>query len=142
MLTTTGEPSGSTVELNWLPPLHRNGVIHYEIEYEPAMKPGGPVNAVTISSSSPYFTLTLPSEFQSYNVRVAAVNTKGRAKSTDLLVMFSGTERGICNVLHAVDYNMFHFMIDCCLLNACILYLWGLYPRSYSSDWCVRCCNE
>ena len=75
MLTTTGVPTGSTVELNWLPPLHPNGAIHYEIEYEPAMTPGGPVNAG--NSSSPYFTLTLPNEFLTYNVRVAAVNTQG-----------------------------------------------------------------
>ena len=79
MLTMAGEPTGSTVELNWLPPLHPNGAIHYEIEYEPAMTPGNPVNAG--SSSSPYFTLTLPNEFLTYNVRVAAVNTQGRVKS-------------------------------------------------------------
>ena len=31
---TLGEPTGSsTVELNWLPPLHPNGAIHYEIVY-------------------------------------------------------------------------------------------------------------
>ena len=84
MLTMTGEPTGSTVELNWLPPLHPNGVIHYEIEYEPAMTPGDPVNAG--SSSSPYFTLTLPNEFLTYNVTVAAVNTQGRVKSGVLAV--------------------------------------------------------
>ena len=84
MLTMTGEPIGSTVELNWLPPLHPNGAIHYEIEYVPAMIPGDPVNAR--SSSSPYFTLTLPNEFLTYNVRVAAVSTQGRAQSNVLSV--------------------------------------------------------
>ena len=84
MLTMTGEPTGSTIELNWLPPLHPNGAIHYEIEYEPAMTPGDPVNAG--SSSSPYFTLTLPNEFLTYNVRVAAVNTQGQAQSNTLSV--------------------------------------------------------
>ena len=29
------------------------------------------------SSSSPYFTLMLPNEFQTYNVTVAAVNSQG-----------------------------------------------------------------
>ena len=82
MLTMIGAPTGSSVELNWLPPLHPNGAIHYEIEYEPAMTPGDPVNAR--SSSSPYFTLTLPNEFLTYNVRVAAVNTQGRARSVDI----------------------------------------------------------
>ena len=79
MLTTTGAPTGSTVELNWLPPLHPNEAIHYEIEYEPAVTPGDPVNAG--SSSSPYFTLTLPNELQTYNVTVIAVNTQGSTHS-------------------------------------------------------------
>ena len=85
MLTMIGEPNGSTVELNWLPPLHPNGAIHYEIEYEPAMTPGDPVNAG--NSSRLYFTLTLPNEFLTYNVTVAAVNTQGQAKSGVLAVM-------------------------------------------------------
>ena len=92
MLIMTGAPTGSTVELNWIPPLHPNGAIHYEIEYELATASGDPVNAG--SSSSPYFTLTLPNEFQSYNVRVAAVNSQGRANSNVLLVMCSAAGRG------------------------------------------------
>ena len=91
MLTTAGGPSGSTIELNWLPPLHPNGAIHYEIEYEPAMTPGDPVNAG--SSSSPYFTLTLPNEFLTYNVTVAAVNTQGQTTSGVLTVMCPGRVR-------------------------------------------------
>ena len=74
-----GEAAGGTIELNWLPPLHPNGVIHYEIEYEPVMTPGAPVHAG--NSSSPYFTLTLPDEFLTYNVRVAAVNTQGLGRA-------------------------------------------------------------
>ena len=84
MLTMIGEPTGSTVELNWLPPLHPNGAIHYEIEYEPAIAPGDPVNAG--SSSSPYFTLTLPNEFLTYNVTVIAVNTNSSRQSSPLSV--------------------------------------------------------
>ena len=84
MLTTNGEPTGSTIELNWLPPLHPNGAIHYEIEYEPAVTPGDTVNAG--SSSIPYFTLTLPNEFLTYNVRVTAVNTQGQAQSSVITV--------------------------------------------------------
>ena len=84
MLTMIGEPIGSTIELNSLPPLHPSGAIHYEIEYEPAMTPGDPVNAG--NSSIPYFTLTLPDEFLTYNVRVTAVNTRSlwSAKSNAL----------------------------------------------------------
>ena len=85
MLTMTGAPTGSTVELNWLPPLHPNGTIHYEIEYEPAMTPGDPMT-VRSTSSSPYFTLTLPNEFLTYNVTVAAVNTQGSTRSNTLPV--------------------------------------------------------
>jgi len=91
MLAVTGTPSGSSVELNWLPPLHPNGAIRYEIEYEPAMTPGDPVNAG--SSSSLYFNLTLPNEFLSYTVRVAAVNSKGLTKSSDLQLSCLGKNR-------------------------------------------------
>ena len=84
MLTMIEEPTASTVELNWLPPLHPNGATHYEIEYEPAMIPGDPVNAG--NSSSPYFTLTLPKEYVTYNIRVAAVNTNSSTQSSPLPV--------------------------------------------------------
>ena len=49
------------------------------------------------SSSSPYFTLTLPNEFLTYNVSVVAVNSKGQARSNNLSVMLPGknSERGI-----------------------------------------------
>ena len=98
MLTVIGTPTGSTVELNWLPPLHPNGAIHYEIEYEPAMSSGPPVNAG--NSSSLYFnltlTLTLSNVFLSHTVRVVAVNSQGRTKSSNLLSCpGKNRERGI-----------------------------------------------
>ena len=92
MLTMIGTPTGSTVELNWLPPLHPNGTIRYDIEYEPAMISGNLVNAG--SSSSHYFTLTLPNEFLSYTVRVAAINSKGRTSSSVLVIGCTGPDRG------------------------------------------------
>ena len=91
MLTMTGTPTGSTVELNWLPSLHPNGAITYEIEYEPATASGEPMNAG--SSSSPYFTLTLPNEFLSYNVRVTAVNTKESRTNSSVLKLCLGKNR-------------------------------------------------
>ena len=94
MLTVTGTTTGNTVELNWLPPLHPNGAIHYEIEYEPAVTPGDPVNAG--NSSSPYFTLTLPNNHSSYTVRVQSVNSKGSATSGDLVVHPGGSRIGVC----------------------------------------------
>ena len=93
MLTTSGNTTSNSVELNWLPPLHPNGAIRYEIEYEPAVTPGDPVNAG--NSSSPYFTLTLPNEFQTYTVRVVAINSQGRANSSTLLLCLGkNRERG------------------------------------------------
>ena len=44
------------------------------------------------SSSSPYFTLTLPNDFLTYIVRVAAVNTQGQAISDIIVVK---TEKGM-----------------------------------------------
>ena len=92
MLAMTGTPSWSTVELNWLPPLHPNGAIRYEIVYEPAVISGD--QATAESSSSLYFTLTLPNDVLSYNVRVVAVNSKGRASSSVLVIDCTGSERG------------------------------------------------
>ena len=94
MLTVTGTTTGSTVELNWLPPLHPNGAIHYEIEYEPAVTLGDPVMAG--SSNTPYFTLTLPNDFLSYNVTVVAVNSRGSATSGDLVVHPGRSRIGVC----------------------------------------------
>ena len=114
MLTVTGTPTGSTVELNWLPPLHPNGAIHYEIEYEPAMTLGDPV--ITGHSSSPYFTLTLPS----YTVRVRAVNSKGSATSGDLVVN-PGKSR-IC-VCYTRNYNAYVCYSRKCHHCICIIYI-------------------
>ena len=117
MLTTTGAPTGSTVELNWLPPLHPNGAIHYEIDYEPAMTPGDPVNAG--NSSSPYFTLTLPNEFLTYNVRVAAVNSNESAQSSFLPVCpGESREEGVqyaCTTLcHVYLHTLLHSTAHMC----------------------------
>ena len=102
MLTMTGAPTGSTVELNWLPPLHPNGAIHYEIEYEPATAgmSAQPVNA----GSRLFFTLTLPNEIKTHRVTVVAVNSKGRARSNELEVVVApgmNTETGILYMQHA-----------------------------------------
>ena len=94
MLTVTALPSGSTVELNWLPPLHPNGAIHYEIEYEQAMTPG----FTTVEGGTDlYFNLTLPKEFVTYNVRVVAVNTQGsRSGESNTVSVCPGRNRGVC----------------------------------------------
>ena len=91
MLTVIGEPTGSTVELSWLPPLHPNGAIHYDIEYEPVMSCGDPVTAG--NSSSPYFTLTLPNEFVTYNITIAAVNILSMNSARSVLPVCPGRNR-------------------------------------------------
>ena len=92
MLTVTGTPSGSTVELNWLPPLHPNGAIRYEIEYEPEMIPGF---ATVVGGTDLYFNLTLPEEFLTYNVRVVAVSTQGsRSGESNTVSVCPGRNRG------------------------------------------------
>ena len=94
MLAVTGIPTGGSVELNWLPPLHPNGAIRYEIEYEPEMTIGDPV--IAKRSSSLYFILTLPNDLPSYTVRVRAVNSRGSATSGDLVVKPGKSRIGQC----------------------------------------------
>ena len=133
MLTIIGTPTGSTVELNWLPPLQPNGDIHYVIEYEPAMTPG---DSVRMESNSLYFNLTLPNEFLSYNVTVAAVNSQIGANSNALLVMCSAAGRGKVYCKQLVYSQAKHSLITASPNPA-----WCLLFRSPPSDWCVRCCH-
>ena len=120
MLTMTGAPTGSTVELNWLPPLHPNGANHYEIEYESARTSAQPVNAG--SSNSLYFTLTLPNDIETHRVTVVAVNSKGRARSNELEVVVPpgmNTATGILHMQHVhVCCNV--RLCACVCVHACI----------------------
>ena len=107
MLTTIR--TGGTVELNWLPPLHPNGDIHYDIEYEPARIPGDPATATGIRTC--FYTLSLLVGALSYNVRVVAVNTQGRT-SSNVLVVCTGPKRG---TIAKVDVHFFtSFVFNCC----------------------------
>ena len=91
MLTVTATPSGSTVELNWLPPLHPNGAIHYEIEYEQAMTPGF---ITVVGGTDLYFNLTLPKEFLTYNIRVVAVSAHdSRSGVSNMVSVCPGSSR-------------------------------------------------
>ena len=123
MLTIIGTISGSTIELNWLPPLHPNGAVHYEIEYEPAMTPRDPV--IAGNSSSLYFTLTLPNELLSYTVRVTAVNSRGSATSGHLVVKPGKSRIGVCytrNYSYVCYSRMCHDKIaTVCKYQLCII---------------------
>ena len=100
MLAVTGS-TGSTVELNWLPPLHPNGAIHYDVEYEKVIPPrdsGQLRNVVTIqSSSSFYYNLVLRNEFRTYNVTVVAVGTQNMGSEIAIVLVCPGRNReGVC----------------------------------------------
>ena len=111
MLTVIGEPTGSTVELNWLPPLHPNGAIRYEIEYEPAIPPGDPM--IAGNSSTPYFTLTLPNDNLSYTVRVRAVNSRGSVTSGHLVVSPGKSKISVCYTCnHSYTYLIYRKCSD------------------------------
>ena len=115
MLTMIGTPTGSTVELNWLPPLHPNGAIRYDIEYEPAMSPGDPVNAG--NSNTLYFTLTLPKEFVTYNVTIAAVNILSMNSAQSVLPVCPGRNREGAWYIHSMYRtlalcDMLYVMLD------------------------------
>ena len=114
ILTVTGTPSGSTVELNWLPPLHPNGAIHYEIECEQTLTPGF---TTVIGGTDLYFTLTLPKEFLTYNVRVVAVNTQdSRSGASNIVSVCPGRNRGMCMVYTCTNVyaRLSHFLCNLC----------------------------
>ena len=125
MLAMTGTPTGSTVELNWLPPLHPNGAIRYEIEYEPAMTPGDRV--IAGHSGSLYFILTLPNDLPSYTVRVRAVNSRGSATSGHLVVNPGKSRIGVCytiymimhiyNIIYRILHDIYSWCIFLCALE-------------------------
>ena len=122
MLTMIGTPSGSTVELNWLPPLHPNGDIHYDIEYEPARILRDSATATGIRTR--FYTLSLPVGPLSYNVRVVAVNTQGRASSNILVVNCTGSERG---TIAKVDVHFLtSFVFNCSFSKPVPIYTYML----------------
>ena len=79
-LTVVGSTSTS-VDLNWIPPLHPNGVIHYEIEFSTSENF---VEKTTINTGSDntYYTLNGVLELSRYYFRVLSVNTGGVGMSS------------------------------------------------------------
>ena len=59
------------------------------------------------NSSSPYFTLTLPNEFVTYNVRVTAANSQGQAQSSVITVCpGQNREQGVQYIIIWYLYNI------------------------------------
>ena len=112
ILTVTATPSGSTVELNWLPPLHPNGAVRYDIEYEPAVTPGF---TMVEGGTDHYFYLTLPKEFVTYNIRVVAVSTQGsRSGESNTVLVCPGRSRQGAWYMHKCAQNLSHFLRNLC----------------------------
>ena len=92
-LTVVGNTS--SVGLNWIPPLHPNGVIHYEIEFSTSENF---VQNTTINTGSDntYYTVNGVSEFSRYYFRVLSVNTGGvrRSSSSNVVNVCLGEEVG------------------------------------------------
>ena len=64
-------------ELNWLPPTEPNGEVHYVIEYK--REDSGNWTSVNTTSDSTHYNLTGLHSGTNYTIRVAAVNSAGRA---------------------------------------------------------------
>ena len=72
-----GSPQSTTVDINWLPPIHPRGNVEYHVEHSTDDTFTSPQTSVT---SGTYHTLSLP-QFPTSYIRVSAVNTMGRATS-------------------------------------------------------------
>jgi protein tyrosine phosphatase len=85
-LLTVVRSTSTSVDLNWIPPRHPNGVIHYEIEYS-TNKSFVDSTTINTESNSTYHTVSDVPEFPRYYFRVVAVNNAGvgRALSSNIV---------------------------------------------------------
>ena len=87
--------TSTSVDLNWIPPLHPNGVIHYEIEYSTSENF---LKKITINTGSDntYYTVNGVLELSRYYFRVLSVNTGGvgRPSSSNVVNICLGVEVG------------------------------------------------
>ena len=80
-LTVVGKTSTS-VDLNWIHPLHPNGVIHYEIEFSKSENFLPSKITINTGSNNTYYTVNGVSEVSRYYFRVLSVNTDGVGRSS------------------------------------------------------------
>ena len=114
-LTVVGSTSTS-IDLNWIPPLHPNGVIHYEIEYSISENF---VENTTINSNNTYYTIINTGSNKThyvlsgltpgvqYYVRVTARNSAGpgAAPSNEISgISFKGMSHNCINSLLMASY--------------------------------------
>ena len=79
-LLTIVRSTSTSVDLNWIPPRHPNGVIHYEIECSTSENF---VQSTTINTASnnTYHTVSDVPEFPRHYFRVVTVNSAGTGRS-------------------------------------------------------------
>ena len=94
-LLTVVRKTSKSVDLNWIPPHHPNGVIHYEIEYS-TNKSFVVSTTINIASNITYHTLSGVPEFPRHYLRVVAVNSAGigRSSSSNVVEVCLGREVG------------------------------------------------
>ena len=88
--------TSTSVDLNWIPPLHPNGVIHYEIEYGKSENFLPNKTIINTGSDNTYYTVNGVSELSRYYFRVLSVNTAGvgRPSSSNVVNVCLGEEVG------------------------------------------------
>ena len=88
--------TSTSVDLNWIPPLHPNGVIHYEIEYSTSENFVENKTIISTGSNNTYYTVNGVLELSRYYFRVLSVNTGGvgRSSSSDVVNVCLGVEVG------------------------------------------------
>ena len=99
-LTVVGSTSTS-VDLNWIPPLHPNGVIHYEIEYSTSENFVQNETINNTGSNKTHYVLSGLTPGIQYYVRVTARNSAG-AKSSNVLSGISFN--GMCTVTQLCEF--------------------------------------
>ena len=80
-LLTVVRSTSTSVELNWIPPRHPNGVIHYEIDYS-TNESFVDSTTINIASNNTYHTVPVVPELPRHYFRVVAVNSVGVGSSS------------------------------------------------------------
>ena len=84
-LLTVVRSTSTSVDLNWIPPRHPNGVIHYEVEYSTNENF---VDRTTINTANTHYTVSDVPEFPRLYFRVVAVNSAGAGRSSSSNVVY------------------------------------------------------
>ena len=99
---TVVRSTSTSVDLNWIPPCHPNGVIHYEIQYSTNESF---VESTTMNATNTYRVVSGVLEFPRYYFRVVAVNSAGvgRSASSNVAQACLGMEVGEFPLLYKPD---------------------------------------